>query len=81
MMVDSALAGLGFAYVFEDQVRQHVEQGRLIQVLDEWCPAYPGFFLYYPHRRQTTSALAAFVAAARYRAGARRTRYADREPT
>jgi DNA-binding transcriptional LysR family regulator len=38
-----------------------VEQGRLVRVLEDWCPSYPGFFLYYPSRRQLPAALRAFV--------------------
>ena len=61
LMVEPALAGAGLAYVFEEQVAAHVEAGRLVRVLADWCPAYPGFFLYYPSRRQLPAALRAFV--------------------
>lgn len=60
-MVDAALAGVGLAYVFEAQVTSLLEQGRLVRVLEDWCPAYAGFFLYYPSRRQLPTALRAFV--------------------
>ncbi|KFE66320.1 LysR substrate-binding domain-containing protein [Hyalangium minutum] len=36
-------------------------QGRLVRALEDWCPSYPGFFLYYPSRRQIPTALRAFV--------------------
>lgn len=61
LMADAALAGAGLAYVFEAQVAPLLEQGRLLRVLEDWCPSYPGFFLYYPSRRQLPAALRAFV--------------------
>jgi DNA-binding transcriptional LysR family regulator len=65
LMVDAALDGVGLAYVFEGQVGPLLAQGRLVRVLEDWCPSYPGFFLYYPSRRQLPSALRAFVDFAR----------------
>jgi len=59
--VDAALAGVGLAYVFEAQVSSLLDEGRLVRVLEDWCPPYAGFFLYYPSRRQLPSALRAFV--------------------
>jgi len=61
LMVDAALAGAGLAYVFEGMVERHIAEGRLIRVLEDWCPYYPGFFLYYPSRRQIPAALRAFI--------------------
>ena len=66
-MLDAALAGLGLAYVPEDTVRTHIADGRLIRVLADWCPYYPGYHLYYPSRRQPTPAFALLVNALRYR--------------
>jgi len=66
-MLDAALAGFGLAYVPEDTVRTHIADGRLIRVLAEWCPSYPGYHLYYPSRRQPTPAFALLVNALRYR--------------
>lgn len=63
----AALDGRGLAYVFEDQITRHVAEGRLIRVLADWCPPFPGFYLYYPSRRQTPPALAAVVNALRYK--------------
>jgi DNA-binding transcriptional LysR family regulator len=63
----AALKGLGLAPVFEYQAAEHIAAGRLLRVLDDWCPSFPGFHLYYPSRRQTTPALAALVEALRYR--------------
>jgi DNA-binding transcriptional LysR family regulator len=54
--------GLGFWLTFEGYVREHVKSGALVSVLEDWCPPFPGPFLYYPSRRQPPPALAAFVA-------------------
>jgi len=66
-MLDAALAGFGLAYVPEDTVRTHIADGRLVRVLADWCPSYPGYHLYYPSRRQPTPAFALLVNALRYR--------------
>ena len=65
IVTDAALAGVGLAYLFEDQVATLLEAGALVRVLDDWCPPIPGFFLYYPGRRQVSPALAAFIDAIR----------------
>ena len=61
IMVDAALGGAGLAYLFEDQVREPIADGRLVRILEDWCPFYPGFYLYYPSRRQAPAALRAFL--------------------
>ncbi|MGT2445299.1 LysR family transcriptional regulator [Ensifer adhaerens] len=65
MMVDAALLGAGIAFAFEDQVRALIDEGKLVRVLEDWCPYYGGFYLYYPSRRQMPAALRAFVDFAR----------------
>lgn len=65
LILAAALAGQGIAYLFEDQVAEHVAAGRLVKVLNRWCPVFPGYFIYYPSRRQMTPALAALVDALR----------------
>jgi DNA-binding transcriptional LysR family regulator len=62
----AALAGLGLAYVPEDMVREPLVEGRLMRVLEDWCPPFPGYHLYYPNRRHSSSALALLVDALRY---------------
>jgi len=61
IMVDAALGGAGLAYLFEDQISDMLADGRLVRVLEDWCPFYPGFYLYYPSRRQAPAALRAFL--------------------
>lgn len=63
----AALDGRGLAFCFEDQVADHVRSGRLVRVLEDWCPPYAGFHLYYPSRRQTP-ALKAIIEHLRFRA-------------
>lgn len=64
---DAALAGQGLAYVYDDGVAADVKAGRLTRILQKWCPTFPGYHLYHPSRRQTPPALAALIAALRYR--------------
>jgi DNA-binding transcriptional LysR family regulator len=63
----AALAGHGLAFVMEDLIAEHLASGRLIQVLGDWTPPFRGYHLYYPSRRQHSSAFALFVEAIRYR--------------
>ena len=74
MMVDAALAGLGIGYVLEDRAKEHFESGTLVRLLQDWCPPFPGFHLYYPGRRQLSPALSAFIEAIRVRAPGKRGR-------
>jgi DNA-binding transcriptional LysR family regulator len=67
-MVNAALAGFGLAYVAEEIVRTHIGRGRLVHVLEDWCPPYAGYHLYYPSRRQPSAAFALLVDALRHRA-------------
>ncbi len=67
LRLNAALAGCGLAYLPEDQVQTHLAEGRLIRVLDDWCPPFSGYHLYYPSRRQPTPAFALLVDALRYR--------------
>jgi DNA-binding transcriptional LysR family regulator len=66
LRIQSALDGLGVAFLPEDQVRPYIEQGRLISVLDDWCPVSSGYRLYYPSRRHPSSAFTLLVDALRY---------------
>ncbi len=66
-MLDAALAGLGLAYVPQDLAQPHLDGGLLTRVLEDWCPPYSGYHLYYPSRRQSSPAFALLVDALRYR--------------
>jgi len=67
LRLNAALAGLGLAYLPEDQVQRRLAHGELVQVLEDWCPPFSGYHLYYPSRRQPTPAFALLVEALRYR--------------
>jgi DNA-binding transcriptional LysR family regulator len=66
-MLNAALAGFGLAYVPEDLAQPHLAKGRLNRVLEDWCPPFSGYHLYYPSRRQSSPAFALLVDALRYR--------------
>jgi DNA-binding transcriptional LysR family regulator len=61
----AALDGLGLAYVFEEDVAAYLVRGDLVRVLEDWCPPFEGYFLYYPSRRHQPPALQALVDALR----------------
>jgi DNA-binding transcriptional LysR family regulator len=67
LILAGALAGFGLAYLPEDTVKPHLENGDLIRVLADWCLPFPGYHLYYPSRRQRAPALALLIDALRYR--------------
>jgi DNA-binding transcriptional LysR family regulator len=66
-VVQAALSGLGLAYIWEDLAQPHIIEGRLHRVLEEWCPPFPGYHLYYPSRRQASPAFSLLIEALRYR--------------
>jgi Transcriptional regulator len=65
-MVDAALSNFGIAFVPQDSVDHHVRAGRLVQVLQDWCPPIPGFHLYYPSRRHNSPAFQIILEALRH---------------
>ena len=67
LRLDAVLSGFGLAYLPDDQVQAYIKDGRLIRVLEDWCPPFSGYHLYYPSRRQTTPAFALLVDALRFR--------------
>jgi DNA-binding transcriptional LysR family regulator len=67
LRLESALKGLGLAYLPEDQVLDHVAAGRLVRVLDDWCEPFPGYHLYYPSRRHLSPAFTILVDTLRHR--------------
>jgi DNA-binding transcriptional LysR family regulator len=66
-MLNATLGGIGLAYLPEDLVATHLAKGRLKRVLEDWCPPYAGYYLYYPSRRQQSAAFGLLVDALRYR--------------
>jgi DNA-binding transcriptional LysR family regulator len=66
-VLNSAVAGFGLAYVPEDLAQPYLAKGRLKRVLEDWCPSFPGYHLYYPSRRQSSAAFGLLVDALRYR--------------
>jgi DNA-binding transcriptional LysR family regulator len=65
LVIQGALEGLGLAFMAEHDVAPYLADGRLVRVLQDWCQPYPGFFIYYPNRRQQTAALTALVSVLR----------------
>jgi DNA-binding transcriptional LysR family regulator len=61
LMIAASLQGVGLACVAEASVQAELASGRLVRVLDDWCPPYPGFVLYYPGRRHASAALRALI--------------------
>lgn len=59
--IDAALSGFGLACVPEDSIRAQVQSGELIQVLQDWSPSFPGYYLYYPSRKQHPAAFALMI--------------------
>ena len=66
-VLDAALGGFGIAFVPEDLAQIHIAKGRLKRVLEEWCPPWSGYHLYYPSRRQSSPAFTLLVDALRHR--------------
>jgi DNA-binding transcriptional LysR family regulator len=61
LMLRAALDGVGLAFLLEDQVTDYLASGKLVRVLEDWCPPFDGYFLYYPSRRHQSPALQALV--------------------
>jgi DNA-binding transcriptional LysR family regulator len=67
LRLNATLAGLGLAYLPEDQVQGDIVAGRLVRVLADWCPPFAGYHLYYPSRRQSSPAFVLLVEALRHK--------------
>lgn len=67
MRMDAVLRGLGLAYMPEDLVESHIQKGRLVRVLEDWCLPFPGYHLYYPNRRHPSPAFSLVLEALRHR--------------
>ncbi len=71
-IISAALAGLGIAFLPEEEFGTHIKEGRLIRVLESWCKPFPGYYLYYPSRKQPSPAFSLVVDALRV--------YRERQP-
>jgi DNA-binding transcriptional LysR family regulator len=65
LVIQAVLDGIGIGTSMEDTLTDLLAEGRLVQVLRDWCPSFPGYSLYYPSRRNQPAALAALVSALR----------------
>lgn len=70
-MLNAALSGFGLTYVPEGLAQPHIGRGRLKRVLEDWCPPFSGYHLWYPSRRQSSAAFALVVEALRWRSDRR----------
>ena len=61
LVTRAALDGVGLAFISDESVAPHFSTGALVRVLEDWCQPFPGFFLYYPSRRQQSAALSALI--------------------
>jgi DNA-binding transcriptional LysR family regulator len=57
LMIRAAIDAVGLAFVSEEDATPHLNSGAVVRVLEDWCQPFPGFFLYYPSRRQQPAAL------------------------
>jgi DNA-binding transcriptional LysR family regulator len=72
MVVQAAVSGAGLGFVPEDMVESEIASGRLLRVLQDWCPSFTGYHLYYPSRRQPSAAFSLLVETLRYRGASSR---------
>lgn len=67
MIIQAALAGFGIAFLMEDHMEPYLSTGQLVRVLEDWCPPFAGYHLYYTSRREPSAAFSLLVEALRYR--------------
>lgn len=68
-MVNAAISGCGLAFVTDDLASEHVRDGRLVSVMADWCPRFPGLYAYYPSRRHSSRAVGLVIDAIRHKSG------------
>jgi DNA-binding transcriptional LysR family regulator len=67
LAIEAALANLGIAYIPSQMAEEYINKGLLIRVMEDWCPFFSGYHIYYPNRHQPSSAFTTIVEALRYR--------------
>jgi DNA-binding transcriptional LysR family regulator len=67
LVIKAVLDGVGLGTSMEESVKDLISEGRLVEVLKDWCPLFPGYYFYYPSRRNQPAALAALIESLRYR--------------
>ena len=72
LVIKAVLDGVGLGTSMEESVKDLMNEGRLVEVLKDWCPPFPGYYLYYPSRRNQPAALAALIGALRFGTDRRR---------
>ena len=65
LVIQAVLEGVGIGTTMEETITGFLAEGRLVQVLKDWCPLFPGYFLYYPSRRNQPAALTALIVSLR----------------
>lgn len=65
LVIRAVLRGIGIGTALEEPLAGLIAEGRLVQVLKDWCPVFPGYFLYYPSRRNQPAALASLISTLR----------------
>jgi DNA-binding transcriptional LysR family regulator len=66
-MLGAALSGSGLTFLPESMIEEHVRAGRLVSVMEDWCPSFAGLHAFYPSRRHSSRALALVIDAIRYK--------------
>lgn len=61
LVIHAAIDGAGLALAAENRVASHLAEGKLVRVMEDWTPPFPGFIRYYPHRKQQPAALVAVI--------------------
>ncbi len=61
ILIRAAIDGVGLAFMLEAHAAPHLANGALVRVLEDWCPPFAGYFLYYPSRRQQPAGLSALI--------------------
>lgn len=65
LILKAVKAGMGIGFIMEDHFREELQSGTLVRVLEDWCPPFPGYHLYFPSRRQPSPAFSLLVEALR----------------